>query len=70
MRAAADLRVALGIAVIHLVRDSDVVERRIRTRERQTIRWLREKPWLDGKRLAETVRRARRLHTESVGRSK
>ena len=53
-----------------LVRDSDAVERRIRARERQTIRWLREKPWLDGKRLADTVRRARRLHTQSIGRGR
>ncbi len=51
-----------------IARGADQVERDIRQRERETVRWLRETPWLDGKRLWDTVRRARRLHSESIGR--
>lgn len=51
-----------------IARSPSEVERGIREAQRQTVSWLREKPWLDGKRGADTVRRARRLHTESIAR--
>jgi hypothetical protein len=44
------------------------IEARIRARERQTIRWLVEKPWLAGADLADTVASCRRAHTESIAR--
>ena len=46
------------------------IERDIRARERQTIRWLREKPWLQGRGLAATVAACRRRHTESIARDR
>ncbi len=51
-----------------IARGADQVERDIRQRERETMRWLHEKRWLAGKRLSDTVRRARRLHSESIAR--
>jgi len=49
---------------------AEQVERTIRARERLTIRWLREKPWLAGRGLAATVAAARRTHTASIARSR
>ena len=46
------------------------VERAIRYRERLTVRWLREKPWLAGRGLAATVAAARRAHSASIARSR
>jgi hypothetical protein len=48
---------------------AEELERRIRARERQTIGWLREKPWLAGCGLARTVATCRRIHTASIARS-
>lgn len=53
-----------------IARGPDEVERGIREAQRQTIRWLREKRWLDGKNCADTVQRARRLHSESIARGR
>lgn len=49
---------------------AEEVERLIRARERETIRWLREKPWTAGGSLARIVANARRIHTESIARSR
>jgi hypothetical protein len=46
------------------------VEAGIRTRERQTVAWLVEKPWLAGRDLADTIRACRRSHTESIARER
>ncbi len=46
------------------------IEAGIRARERQTIAWLVEKPWLAGRDLADTVRACRRAHTESIARER
>ena len=49
--------------------NAEDVERAIRYRERTTVRWLREKPWLAGRGLAATVAAARRAHSASIRRS-
>jgi len=48
---------------------ADAAERAIRARERTTVRWLKEKPWLAGRGLAATVAAARRAHSASIRRS-
>ncbi len=46
------------------------IESGIRARERQTVRWLVEQPWLAGADLANTIAACRRAHTESIARER
>jgi hypothetical protein len=45
-------------------------ETELRASYRQTVRDLHEKPWLDGRYTPDTIRTMRRLHTESIERSR
>ena len=49
---------------------AEEVERQIRAREREVVRWLIEKPWRGGSALKETLAHCRRVHTESIARSR
>ena len=53
-----------------IARGAAQTERDLREAQRQTVKWLREKSGLAGDRLAASLWRARRLHSDSIKRER